>query len=201
MSSTKNPLHRLFHIDVAAHGDLSATKLDPRVNLAVISLGLSRTGTTSLQVALTKLGCEPTHGGVDLFRSMHWTNGFIDLFSKLVSRVWAAGDSALTDRVRSLMSGYRSATDVPLNMLIGESFAAYPDAKHILTVRPGGAEEWWTSFWNAGGFHFRSDIWRYVFRVLIYPVYSIRRADDKVQLYRQLWFQKYGSIGPSVRQA
>lgn len=61
MSSTKSTLHKVFGIDVAAHGDLTGTTLDPNVNLEVIALGLSRTGTTSLQLALTKLGFGPSH--------------------------------------------------------------------------------------------------------------------------------------------
>lgn len=46
MASTKSPLHRLFGVDVAEHGDSSDQKLDPDVNLQVISLGMSRTGTS-----------------------------------------------------------------------------------------------------------------------------------------------------------
>lgn len=61
MSSTKSTLHKAFGIDVAAHGDLTGKTLDLQVNLEVIALGLSRTGTTSLQLALTKLGFGPSH--------------------------------------------------------------------------------------------------------------------------------------------
>lgn len=55
-------LHRAFGIDVSSQDDPDPQDLDPKVNLEVIGLGLPRTGTTSLSVALTKLGFAPTHG-------------------------------------------------------------------------------------------------------------------------------------------
>ena len=155
MSSTKSGLHRAFGIDVAAHGDLTGTKRDPNVNLEVIGVGLSRTGTTSLQAALTKLGYTPSHQGVDLFRSVPRTEDFIDLYTKIISGVWKAGDPVLTNRIRELMRGYRSSTDVPVYPLVKEIYPAYPNANYILTVRPGGAEAWFKSVWDAAGWNLR----------------------------------------------
>jgi hypothetical protein len=146
MSSTKNRLHRAFKVDLAHHGDHTGTKLDPNVNLKVIGIGLPRTGTTSLQEALQILGFSPVHGGIELLRSVERADAFIDLYSKVLSSEWKTGDAALTNRLRELMRGYRSCTDNPLFALVEEVYAAYPDAKYVLTTRPGGAMEWNKSF-------------------------------------------------------
>lgn len=194
MASTKSTLHRAFGIDVAAHGDSTGTTLDANSNLEVISLGLSRTGTTSLQLALGKLGFALCHGGVDLFRSPTRTDIFIDLLGKVVSGVWVAGDPELSTRLRELMRGYRSVTDVPNCYLTPETYAAYPEARYILTIRPGGKHDWFKSLLNATGWHFRRDWGRYVFRSLIWPVRFLRRNDDMVQLLHALWVKKYGAL-------
>lgn len=55
-------LHRAFGIDVSTQNDPEPEELNPKINLEVIGLGLPRTGTTSLSVALIKLGFAPTHG-------------------------------------------------------------------------------------------------------------------------------------------
>lgn len=196
MSSTSNPIHRLFRIDVAHHGDLSQTKLDS-ANLEIISLGLSRTGTTSLHAALTTLGFGPCHQGVDLFRSVPRNEAFIDLFSHVNDGSWKAGDERLNTRLRSLMSGYKSVTDMPIFPLLPEVYAAYPDAKYILSVRPGGAEAWFKSM-QVLMWHLRRDWWRTLFRTCILPVYFIRRCDDTVQYIRGRWVRWYGSIGPQI---
>ena len=92
---------------------------------------------------------------MDLFRSVQRTEYFIDLYAKVLSGVWNAGDPVLTNRLRELMRGYRSTTDIPTNILIQEIYPAYPHAKYILTTRPGGGEDWYNSMWNSVGWHFR----------------------------------------------
>jgi hypothetical protein len=89
-----------------------------------------------------------------LFRSVQRTNDFIDLYSKVLSGVWKAGDPGLTDKLRQLMRGYRSSTDVPIYPLAEEVYAAYPHAKYILTTRPGGATEWYKSM-SVASWHWR----------------------------------------------
>ena len=197
MSSTTNPVHRLFRIDAAHHGDLSKTKLDMEANLEVICIGLSRTGTTSLHAALTTLGFGPCHQGIDLFRSMPRNEQFIDLYSKVLDGTWKAGEAALSQRLRELMKGYKSVTDMPVFPLTEEVYAAYPEAKYILTTRPGGAEAWWKSM-QVLMWHLRRDWWRTLFRVSILPVYFIRRSDDCVQLIREVWERRFGAIGPGI---
>lgn len=197
MSSTTNPLHRLFRIDAAHHGDLSTTTLQTSTNLRVISLGLSRTGTTSLHAALTTLGFGPCHQGVDLFRSMPRNEAWIDLYAKVLSGKWKSGDPALNAKLKELMQGFQSVTDMPVFPLLEEVRAAWPKAKYILTVRPGGAQAWWKSM-RVLQWHLRRDWLRVVFRTCILPVYFIRRADDTVQYIRERWVRRYGGIGPQI---
>ena len=88
---------------------------------------------------------------------------------------------AITARLRQLLSGYQSTNDGPLNHLVRELYAAFPNAKYILCLRRGGQDAWWRSFDAALGLHFRTDWSRIMFRFLIWPVGFIRRQDDLVQ--------------------
>lgn len=54
----------MFGVDAAEHGRGEAVKPDDNVNLQVINLGLSRTGTTSMGAALEILGFGPCHEGI-----------------------------------------------------------------------------------------------------------------------------------------
>ncbi|KAF2169725.1 hypothetical protein M409DRAFT_20140 [Zasmidium cellare ATCC 36951] len=192
MASTKNPLHRLFGIHAPKHGDSSHDERDSNVNLQLISLGLPRTGTTSLQEALIKLGFGPCHGGVELLRSPAQTARYHDIYTRLIAHKTQAGDPDLNAQIHKSMQGFRSSTDTPLAFLVAETIAAYPNAKFILTVRPDGPKGWWTSIWNTSSWHWRTDWLRTVFRTLIYPVSFLRRVDDKVLLIREICLQRYG---------
>lgn len=177
MSSTRNPLHRFFKIDAAQQGDHTKSKFDPNDNLEVVSLGLPRTGTTSLYAALESLGFGPCHQGIDLFRSTARNEAFIDFWARALDGRWRPGDPKLNARLHELMQGYRSVTDMPIFSLPDEVYAAYPDAKYILTVRPGGGDAWFKSM-QPLMWHFMRDWWRTLFRTCIWPNYFLRLMDD-----------------------
>ncbi|GAB1741946.1 hypothetical protein NU219Hw_g7346t1 [Hortaea werneckii] len=199
MSSTKNPLHRLFGIDASGHGDHLDLKLDQTANLEVISLGLSRTGTTSVQFALDKLGFAPCHGGVVLFRDPVAREGFKEVFSNLITGKWKAGDAALSRRLKQLMQGYRSTTDMPLAYLSRETYAAYPNAKYILTTRTRGKDDWFQSFTVISRWHMSQTWHRKVFRFCIYPVGFLRRFDNMVGfLHRKFVMDHDGELRPET---
>ncbi|KAI6870200.1 hypothetical protein KC343_g3400 [Hortaea werneckii] len=199
MSSTKNPLHRFFGLDASAHGDQSGLKLDHTVNLEVISLGLSRTGTTSLQFALEKLGFAPCHGGIVIFRNPASREGFEEVFSNVISGKWKTGDAALSRRLRELMQGYRSTTDMPLPYLPQETYAAFPNAKYILTTRPGGKDEWFRSVQPISKWHHAMSWYRYLYRFCIYPVGFLRRFDDMLGVLHRKWVADHeGELGPEI---
>ena len=115
MSSSKSTLHRTFGIDVSSHGDLTGTSLDPTVNLEVIGVGLSRTGTTSVQAALTKLGFAPSHQVRRLLLTFPHQPGLTTF-----ARVWTFSapssvpkTSSICTRKYSLASGTQAIPSLP----------------------------------------------------------------------------------------
>ncbi|RDW91053.1 hypothetical protein BP5796_02218 [Coleophoma crateriformis] len=192
MSSTKNPLHRAFKIDVAAHGRVENVEPIDNVNLQVINLGLSRTGTTSVSAALEILGFAPCHQGVDTFRNPVLREGWISLL-KDISSGRTQGSEACP-RIHHLMRGYRSSCDHPINMLPREVFATYLNAKYILATRVGGAAAWWKSFDGTVGVHFRNDWGNRVFLFLLMPVGFLRRMTVQIEENRKLCMSMFGSV-------
>lgn len=100
--------------------------------MKVISLGVGRTGTYSLKLALERLGFGPCHHMEEVLKNpavqvplwMNAANG---------SPGWSA-----------MYAGYASATDWPTAAFAPELAAQYPNAKFILTVR--SPESWAESF-------------------------------------------------------
>ena len=113
----------------------------PPVQLEVIGAGLARTGTSSLQSALsTLLGGAKVH---------HFEN-------LIGSSAQQAGWTALRDPSRrdepllqSLVAGHAAAVDVPAALHYKALMKAFPKAKVILTVHPKGAEGWYRSTMNS----------------------------------------------------
>jgi len=98
-------------------------------------------------------------------------------------------------RLKTLMQGYRSTLDGPLNAFIPELIATYPNARFLLTVRDS-EEVWWPSFRDSVGIHFDKS-WRYkLYRALISSVRFLRRMDDMVQEMDVRVKRDYGSVGP-----
>merc|ERR1712156_561289 len=98
-----------------------------QVGLVVIGAGLSRTGTSSLKVALEQLLGGPCYHGT-VPTSTHPQH----------LQVWeTARDAGQLDEtiVRSLLDGYSAAVDWPANYWYRELADIYPGAKVVLTVR------------------------------------------------------------------
>jgi hypothetical protein len=97
--------------------------------LEVIGAGFSRTGTTSLQLALEQLGCRPCYHAAEVAAD---------------ERTWLdALDGARVDWVR-LFAGYRAALDWPVFVYFEELAETFPDALVLLTVRD--PHSWYRSF-------------------------------------------------------
>ena len=99
--------------------------------LMVIGAGFGRTGTSSLKLALERLGLGPCHHMSELF--VHPEQ--IPLWEQ-------ATDGAAVDW-QALLAGYRSAVDWPACHFWRELAQHYPAAKVILTVRDPGS--WYRS--------------------------------------------------------
>jgi hypothetical protein len=100
--------------------------------MKVISLGVGRTGTYSLKLALEKLGFGPCHHMEEVLQHAQ----------KQVP-LWAKAASGHPDW-RAMYAGYNSATDWPTAAFARELAVQYPNAKFILTVRT--PESWADSF-------------------------------------------------------
>lgn len=99
--------------------------------LDVIGAGLGRTGTTSLKLALERLGFSRCHHMTELFT--HPETGAL----------WEAAAEGKPVDWEVLLAGYRATTDWPACHFYRELARIYPHAKVILTVRD--PESWFRS--------------------------------------------------------
>lgn len=102
------------------------------MTLKVIGLGLGRTGTNSLRLALNQLGLGPCHHMEEVLENQ----------SSMVPQ-WADAVNGKPDWPE-IYKGYNSACDWPTAAFTTELYAAYPRAKYVLTIR--SAESWLASF-------------------------------------------------------
>lgn len=100
--------------------------------LSVLGVGLGRTGTLSLKLALEQLGFSPCYHMVEVFKD------------PTAPAFWAG---AAEDRSSAdwdhIFEGYRASVDWPAATFWRELAEAYPQAKLILTVRD--EEAWFAS--------------------------------------------------------
>ena len=101
----------------------------------VIGAGLARTGTTSLQAALSTLLGGPVHHFENLVASSSQQAGWTALRD-------GHGDPTL---LRSLVSGYVATVDVPTALHYRALLKEFPKAKVVLTLHPRGADGWYES--------------------------------------------------------
>lgn len=102
------------------------------MSMRVIGLGVGRTGTFSMKLALEQLNFGPCH---------HMEE--VDARSPEQIAVWASAANGKVDWKKAY-AGYNSAVDWPTAAFCRELATAYPDAKFILTIRD--PESWFASF-------------------------------------------------------
>jgi hypothetical protein len=108
---------------------------DRGMTLRVLGLGLGRTGTLSLKLALEQLGFGPCEHMVTLFDDRPRVDRWLE-----AARRKAAGEPIDWE---GLFAGYGATVDWPGVWFWRELLAAYPAAKVILTVRD--PERWYAS--------------------------------------------------------
>ncbi|MCB0184855.1 MAG: hypothetical protein KDE31_11350 [Caldilineaceae bacterium] len=101
------------------------------MTIQIIGAGLGRTGTSSLKVALERLGYEPCFHMSEFFQNPQ--NG----------QRWQAVDTGKSVDWPAVFEGYQATVDFPSCLFYKELLAAYPDAKVVLTVR--NPERWYES--------------------------------------------------------
>ena len=102
------------------------------MTLKVIGAGVGRTGTYSLKLALNQLGFGPCH---------HMEEVLINM--PVQTPLWMDAVRGRADWP-AIFKGYNSAVDWPTAGFVRELYAAYPDAKFVLTHR--SPESWTASF-------------------------------------------------------
>jgi len=100
--------------------------------MKVIGLGVGRTGTNSLKLALNQLGFGPCHHMEEII--MH---------QQTMVPLWMAAANGDADWP-AIYAGYQSADDWPTAAFTHELYKEYPHAKYILTYR--SVESWLASF-------------------------------------------------------
>jgi hypothetical protein len=102
------------------------------MTLRIIGVGLGRTGTMSLKLALEQLGFGPCYHMMEVAAHPKHASLWMDA---------NRGDSIDWQRI---FAGYSAAVDWPTCAFWRELLPVYPDARVILTVRD--AASWYTSF-------------------------------------------------------
>jgi hypothetical protein len=102
------------------------------MTMKLIGLGVGRTGTLSLQTAIQQIGLGPCH---HMEYVVHNMDEQVPLWSAAV-----AGKADWS----SIYKGFNSAVDWPTAAFYRELYAAYPNAKFLLTHR--SPESWADSF-------------------------------------------------------
>ncbi len=102
------------------------------MSLKVIGVGVGRTATYSLKLAINKLGLGPCHHMGEVLHNQ-----------PVQVPLWAAAARGHADW-EAIYAGYESAVDWPTARFYRELSAAYPSAKFILTHR--SPESWVQSF-------------------------------------------------------
>lgn len=102
------------------------------MTIQLIGLGVGRTGTLSLQTAIEQLGLGPCH-------HMEYVLHHMDVQVPL----WNAAVAGKADWP-AIYQGFHSAVDWPTAGFYRELYAAYPDAKFLLTHR--SPESWADSY-------------------------------------------------------
>ncbi|CZR59388.1 uncharacterized protein PAC_09280 [Phialocephala subalpina] len=156
---------------------------DPRpVEMQVLCLGLSRTGTMSLYTALGKLGYKSYHfmeifspEGISFKAIWCWKEA-------LRAKLYSEGKPFGKEEFDRVLGSYSAVTDVPNAVFADELIAAYPNAKVVLGVRD--PDKWMASVENS------------FFKVLGWPSYRfittwidpvLRAERDVLELVLAQW--------------
>ncbi|EJD38217.1 hypothetical protein AURDEDRAFT_116572 [Auricularia subglabra TFB-10046 SS5] len=109
--------------------------------MQVIGLGLGRTGTGSTKIALNKMGYKTFHMNEVMSDMRHFSTKWPEIYEKVDTGTVTRADWD------ALFKDFNATLDFPAAMFPRELYAAYPNAKFILTVRDD-AKKWHDSVVN-----------------------------------------------------
>ncbi|MEO7478207.1 MAG: sulfotransferase family protein [Lysobacteraceae bacterium] len=122
------------------------------MSLKVIGAGFGRTGTMSAYTALNQLGF-PCYHMVEVLQNKA-NASHLDFWRKVANA--PAGMQHDWERV---FANYSAAVDNPACCVWRELLVAYPDAKVLLTLHPGGADAWYDSTMDT--IYFTESMWQF----------------------------------------
>ncbi|CAJ1385149.1 unnamed protein product [Effrenium voratum] len=116
-------------------------KKQRRAQLAIIGAGFSRTGTKSMETALSQLGYQ-IYDMRSMLQLGH-VEGWLE-----AAQTWRRGNSTALEKMLQTVEelGYTATLDLPMNLLAPALAEIRPSAKVVMTVRP--LEEWLESWAN-----------------------------------------------------
>lgn len=106
--------------------------------LELIGVGFGRTGTDSTRVALNRLGYPCYHMREVIENRANRSH--VDFWNRV-----AASEPGTQHDWEKVFSRYRATVDNPAACVWRELIDAYPDARVLLTLHPGGADAWYDS--------------------------------------------------------
>jgi hypothetical protein len=128
--------------------------------LKIIGAGFGRTGTSSLHAALNQLGL-PCYHMVEVIENPA-NESHLDFWCDV------ANDKAGAQHDwEAVFANYSAAIDNPACCVWRELLTAYPDAKVILTLHPGGADAWYESTMET--IYFTETLWQFKVLELVTP--------------------------------
>lgn len=151
--------------------------------LKIIGAGFGRTGTLSLCTALRQLGFPCYHMSEVLDNKANKTHlGFW--------RMVANTPAGTQHDWETVFAHYTAAVDNPASSVWRELAAAYPDAKVVLSLHPGGAEAWYES--TLATIYFTESHWQ--FKVLQLATPFARKLGD--MCHKLIWQRAHrGTMG------
>ncbi|MGH8111599.1 MAG: sulfotransferase family protein [Rhodanobacteraceae bacterium] len=142
--------------------------------LKIIGAGYGRTGTMSICTALNQLG----------FPCYHMFEVLENKDNKSHLDFWRKVANAPADKQQdweTVFAKYTAAVDNPACSVWRELIAAYPEAKVLLSLHPGGAEAWYES--TLATIYFTESLWQ--FKVLEVATPFARKLGD--MCHKLIW--------------
>ncbi|PYI06998.1 hypothetical protein BO78DRAFT_469493 [Aspergillus sclerotiicarbonarius CBS 121057] len=175
--------------------------------LQVICVGLPRSGTESLSLALTQLGLTTYHGWDIVFEDAPYTQEWAKLAERKYSNAPHGGDVEITRAEFDALLGHCDAViDTAAALFTVEILQAYPDAKVILNTRRDidawhrsalktlvaeGEEQWpvwFLALWSADLYW----LWRLYIKFGYPGLFRGRTARDGLEKYGKRVYREHG---------
>ncbi|MEO8777909.1 MAG: sulfotransferase family protein [Rhodanobacter sp.] len=135
--------------------------------LKIIGAGYGRTGTMSIYTALNQLGL-PCYHMLEVLENKD-NKSHLDFWCKVANT-----PAGTPHDWEAVFSKYAAAVDNPACTVWRELIAAYPAAKVLLSLHPGGAEAWYES--TLATIYFTESLWQ--FKVLQIATPFARKLGD-----------------------